>query len=297
MRTLALLLTLSLLLATKPVSAVWLTPPATVDSAKVSTQSDNVQLLEPFTIPTLNRERTVRLYLPPDYSQASSQQRYPVLYMHDGQNLFDSATAFAGEWGVDETLNLLHAEGWLQLIVVGIDNGGVHRMREYSGWDHPRFGKAEGAEYLAFIRDNVKPYIDSHYRTLAEAQHTGIMGSSMGGLISHYALFNEPGVFGLAGIFSPSYWVADEVYQQTDAAMLSKQVRISMLTGEKEGRDMLANMHKMARQLREQGLPAQQFSLKQVPDAEHNEAFWRSEFADAVLFLYNPTGFYLRRRE
>lgn len=292
------LLALVLLLASSSAAAVWLTPPVDSAPAKLSTRADNVQLLEPFTLPQLNRQRTIRLYLPPGYGQeqANSPARYPVLYMHDGQNLFDTATAFAGEWGVDETLNQLSAEGWLQLIVVGIDNGGVHRMQEYNGWDHPRFGKAEGAEYLAFIRDTLKPYIDSHYRTLAKPQHTGIMGSSMGGLISHYALFNAPEVFTLAGIFSPSYWVADEVYQQTDAAVLPQTVRISMLTGEKEGRDMLTNMHKMARQLRAQGLPASQFSLKQVPDAEHNEAFWRSEFADAVLFLYNPAGFYLRRR-
>lgn len=296
MRALHTITVLVLLLVSNAATAVWLTPQAEPVLTRVSTQADNVQLLKPFVLPQLNRERVVRLYLPPDYAQQQNTKRYPVLYMHDGQNLFDTATAFAGEWGVDETLNQLHAEGWLQLIVVGIDNGGVHRMQEYSGWDQSRFGKAEGAAYLAFIRDNLKPYIDNHYRTLTEAEHTGIMGSSMGGLISHYALFNEPGVFGLAGIFSPSYWVADAVFQQTDAAVLSPKVRISMLTGEKEGRDMLANMHKMARLLREQGLPAQQFSLKQVPDAEHNEAFWRSEFADAVLFLYNPAGFYLRRR-
>lgn len=262
---------------------------------KTSTAADNVLLLaSPFQLDGLNRSRQVRLYLPPGY--ANSNKRYPVLYMHDGQNVFDAATAYADEWGVDEALNQLSAEGWLDLIVVAVDNGAEHRMSEYSGWDHPRYGVGEGELYIRFISNTLKPYIDQHYRTLSDAEHSGIMGSSMGGLISHYALFNQPGVFSKAGIFSPSYWYAEAVFQQTDITVLSPGSRISLLVGEKEGRDMVSNTQKMARLLRQQGFAASGLSVKTVAKAEHNEAFWRSEFSDAVLFLFNPAAFYLRLR-
>ncbi|MDX1391839.1 MAG: alpha/beta hydrolase-fold protein [Rheinheimera sp.] len=260
---------------------------------KPGTASANVQVLQPFTIEGLARERQVRLYLPPGYRH--SQKRYPVLYLHDGQNVFDDATAYAGEWGVDETLNALAAQGWLELIVVAIDNGGPYRMTEYSGWDNPRFGKGEGSYYIDFVSKVVKPFIDKHYRTLSQPQHTGIMGSSMGGLISHYALFNRPGIFALAGIFSPSYWYAQAVFLQTDISVLPPGSRISMLMGGKEGRQMVTNLQKMAALLQKQGLNSTQLAVKVVADGEHNEAFWRSEFADSALYLFNPAAFYLRR--
>lgn len=265
-----------------------------LEPVKPSTAAANVQLLpQRFTIAELNRDRQVRLYLPPGYQL--DNKRYPVLYMHDGQNIFDAATAFAGEWGVDETLNQLAQQGWLELIVVAIDNGAEHRMTEYSGWDNPRFGPGEGQEYIAFVSDTLKPYIDQHYRTRPEAEYTGIMGSSMGGLISHYALFNQAGTFAKAGIFSPSYWYAEAVFRQTDSLVLPEDSRITMLTGQQEGRQMVDNMLKMAQLLRQQGLTPGQLAVKVVPQAGHNEAFWRSEFADAALFLFNPAGFYLRQ--
>jgi predicted alpha/beta superfamily hydrolase len=264
------------------------------EPGKLSTAAANVQLLtEAFSIDSLNRTRQVRVYLPPGYQQ--SDKRYPVLYMHDGQNLFDAATAYAGEWAVDETLNSLAEQGWLELIVVAIDNGAEHRMTEYSAWDHPRFGKGEGQQYVMFLTEVVKPYVDQHFRTLKTAQHSGIMGSSMGGLISHYALFGQPGVFGRAGIFSPSYWIAETVFQQTDIRKLPADSRITMLIGQREGEKMVTTMLNMATLLREQGFTAAQLAVKVVPDAGHNEALWRSEFADAALFLFNPAAFYLRR--
>ena len=177
-------------------------PPA---AAKPGTAQPNVHVLPtPFLIPGLNRERTVRIYLPPGYEQGT--RRYPVLYMHDGQNLFDDATAYAGEWGIDETLNELAKSRGLELIVVGIDNGGAERIHELNAWDNPQFGKGEGEQYTAFIVEVLKPWIDQHYRTRPDRRHTAIMGSSMGGLISSYAISRYPQVFGKAGIFSPAYW-------------------------------------------------------------------------------------------
>lgn len=202
----AMLLVLGLVLSLRGGFASGAESPA--PTVKASSAQANVSLLpELLQIPGLNRQRQIRVYVPPGY--ANSQRRYPVLYMHDGQNLFDAATAYAGEWRVDETLNALSESGQLELIVVGIDNGQEKRMTELNPWSHPRFGVAQGREYMEFVVEVVKPLIDRRYRTKADRANTAIMGSSMGGLISHYAINQYPEVFSKAGIFSPAYWVGE----------------------------------------------------------------------------------------
>ncbi|WP_240485069.1 alpha/beta hydrolase [Aestuariibacter salexigens] len=247
--------------------------------------SGTVLINEPVVMPGLERERIIRVYLPPGY--ADSEELYPVLYMHDGQNLFDAKTAYAGEWQIDETLDKLAAEQSLKLIVVGIDNGQEKRMNELSPWTNPRFGEAEGMQYMRFIVDTVKPMIDRQYRTLAARQHTAIMGSSMGGLMSHFALFAFPETFSKAGVFSPSYWYADAVFDFTAARTLAKDARLAMLVGTEEGEGMVEGLTRMRDQLRKAGISEQQFTSKIVQGAEHNEAFWRDEFGAAVSWLFN----------
>ena len=145
--------------------------------------------------------------MPLDYYTA--HKHYPVLYMHDNQNIFDEATAYSRtEWQVDETLNQLHTEGKPSAIIVGINNGD-RRSEEYSPWEHRSIGKPEGKKYAQFVAETLKPYIDSSFRTKPEAKHTGVMGSSMGGLISMYIGLEYPTVFGRVGVFSPSFWVSD----------------------------------------------------------------------------------------
>jgi predicted alpha/beta superfamily hydrolase len=167
--------------------------------------------------PQLNNRRDLLVYLPPSYHH--STRRYPVIYMHDGQNLFDHATSYAGEWGVDETMEqLAHTEG-LEAIIVGIPNAGPHRLAEYTPFRDRRLGGGRGDDYLAFIVDTVKPLIDGDFRTLPGRRYTGVMGSSLGGLISLYAFFRRPAVFGFAGVMSPSLWFADEaIYGYVEAA-------------------------------------------------------------------------------
>ncbi|WP_333609430.1 alpha/beta hydrolase [Arsukibacterium sp.] len=258
---------------------------ALAETQAASTASVEVSLLnEAFVIAGLNRSRQVRLYLPPSYT--SSDKRYPVLYMHDGQNLFDDATAFAGEWAVDESLNALAAQGLLELIVVAIDNGGEHRITELNFIDHPRYGKAEGQAYIEFIAHSVKPYIDKHYRTKADAKHTGIMGSSLGGLISHYAIVELTQVFGVAGMFSPSYWITGEQISWFEQHSPAADARLYFYLGAKEGGTMLPDMQRVYQALLAKGHPQQltQFHIKD--DAGHNEAAWREEFKAAVLWLF-----------
>ena len=250
-----------------------------------NTANDNVIVLEkPFDMPGLDRTRTVRLYLPPDYKESS--KRYPVLYMHDGQNLFDTATSYAGEWAVDETLDELSAKG-LDLIVVGIDNGQELRMNELAPFESKRVEKAEGDLYMKFIVDVVKPYIDKNYRTLSNRENTAIMGSSMGGLISHYGIYKYPKVFGKAGIFSPSYWVNwDAVKSFTKENPLRMDVKLYFCVGEKEGM-MVNSMNAMVEFLLDENYKEENISSYVVPGAEHNEAQWQGEFRKAVLWLFS----------
>ena len=252
---------------------------------KVSTATAEVTVLDKaFVMPGLNRSRQVRLYLPPLYG--TSDKNYPVLYMHDGQNVFDNATAYAGEWGVDETLNELAATGQLELIVVAIDNGGEQRMTELNPVDHAEFGKAEGKAYIEFIANTVKPYIDQHYRTLADVEHTGIMGSSMGGLISHYAILQFPQVFGKAGIFSPSYWAAGQQVSWFENQPAAKDTRLYFYMGGKEGDSMVPDVERVYQAVLTKGHATEQTKYHLVADADHNEAAWRNEFKTAVVWLF-----------
>lgn len=256
-------------------------------AARPSTALPGVKLLAPeLTMPGLDRKRQVRLYLPPGY--ATSGKRYPVLYMHDAQNLFDNATSYAGEWKVDETMDALSKSGQLELIVVGIDNGQAKRMTELSAWSSPRFGTAEGEQYMDFIVKVVKPLIDKDYRTLPDRANTAIMGSSMGGLISHYAVNQYPDVFSKAGVFSPAYWTAEPVYDFVAARQAPKDARMYILMGGEEGETMVPYAHRMAALLAKTGHPANNHTLKVVPGAGHNEGFWSGEFREAVLWMFAP---------
>ena len=255
------------------------------EPAKVSTALPGVSLLaDQLEMPGLNRKRQIRMYLPPGY--AGSGKRYPVLYMHDGQNLFDTATAYAGEWKVDETLDALAKEGKLELIVVGIDNGQDKRMTELNAWTNPRFGAAEGKEYTDFVVKTLKPLIDKTYRTLPDRANTAIMGSSMGGLASHYALVQYPQVFSKAGVFSPAYWTAQPSFDFVARKPVPKDARVFLLMGEKEGPEMVDDVKRMADVVRKSGHPAANTVLKIVPGAEHNEKFWAGELREALLWMF-----------
>jgi predicted alpha/beta superfamily hydrolase len=236
--------------------------------------------------PELHNHRDVYVYLPPSYAAGDPDARFPVLYMHDGQNLFDEYFSYSGEWGVDESLDSLHAKSGFGLIVVGIDNGSDKRMNEYSPWKNERFGDPEGAAYVDFVAQTLKPLVDKTYRTLPGRGHTGIMGSSMGGLISHYALLRYPQTFSKGGIFSPSYWFSPEVFSYTTAARLPGNARLYFRLGGQEGKEMESGLQKMLTHLQKIGLPPSSVNAKVIPGGKHHESFWRHEFPLAVRWLF-----------
>ncbi|HMJ58815.1 MAG TPA: alpha-amylase family glycosyl hydrolase, partial [Gemmatimonadales bacterium] len=237
-----------------------------------------------FAIPQLGRTRRVWIYLPPGY--AISARRYPVLYMHDGQNVFDARTSFAGEWGVDETLDSLNALGVDNAIVVAVDHGGQRRFDEYSPWVNQKYGGGQGDAYVDFLAQTLKPYVDRHYRTLPDRLHTGVAGSSMGGLISLYAALKYPDVFGRVGVFSPAFWVAPEIYALARRAHPRPGTRIYIVTGGQEGDtpEVYAQDHqRMVDTLEAAGFTVQA-ALR--PDGKHAEWFWRREFPAAYEWLF-----------
>lgn len=255
---------------------------ATENPASASTAETNVHVMPAVTMDALKREREYRIYLPPGYENAD--KRYPVLYMHDGQNLFDDATSYVGEWGVDESLNQLAQDCGMEVIVVGIDHGNELRMTELNPYNNERFGKGEGDAYVDFLVQELKPKIDQQYRTLPDRKHTAVMGSSMGGLISNHAINRYPDVFGAAGIFSPSYWIAPQIFAATEANPQLENTRIYLVAGGLEGESMtegFEQMHALLQQLNS----ANNWQAKLDAEGEHNEAFWRRTFPGAISWL------------
>jgi predicted alpha/beta superfamily hydrolase len=250
-----------------------------------STAAENVVIMDnAFSMPQFNRNRRIWLYLPPDYE--TSGISYPVLYMHDGQNLFDQATAFAGEWEVDETLNGLFEQGKLVPIVVGVDNGGSHRIAEYTPWANTQYGGGDGDLYADFIVETLKPYIDENYRTLPGRQHTGVMGSSLGGLISFYIAHKHQDVFSKAGVFSPSFWFSDSVYDFASETGKHQPMRYYFMAGSNESQSMVEQIQAMADTLNSIGFEDTEVELLVIPGGQHNEALWRSQFANAYQWLF-----------
>lgn len=255
---------------------------------KMSTAAKNVVVLEEaFPMPQyINRTRKILAYLPPDYNE--SNRRYPVVYVHDGQNIFDDATSFAGEWGVDETLNKLFQEKGTGLIVIATENGQEERLNEYTPWKNEKYGGGEGDLYIDFIVNDLKPFVDEKLRTKPGQWNTGIMGSSLGGLISYYAGLKYPNVFGKVGVFSPSFWFSEESYTYATEHGKIKNQKMYLLAGTEEGEDgdVVADSKKVAELLIRAGYKKKNIYQKYVPGGRHNEQFWKNEFEEAILWLF-----------
>lgn len=250
-----------------------------------STAAENVHTMsEDFYIPQLDRNRRIWIYLPPDYDQ--SGESYPVIYMHDGQNLFDVKTSFAGEWEVDETFNDMASRGYNVPIVVGIDNGGSHRADEYLPYYlDPLNAGGEGNEYMAFIVETLKPHIDNNYRTLSDRDNTAIIGSSFGGLISFYGAIKYQDVFSKCAPFSPAYWANQEqMFADLAETGFQHDVRFYQNAGENEGDQYIVAMHQMEQALNNEGFNNTHSIV--IPGGNHNETTWAADFENAYLWLF-----------
>lgn len=246
--------------------------------------------------PQLGNRRDLLVYLPPSYG--CDERRYPVLYMHDGQNLFDEALSFAGEWQVDETMERLSAEG-REAIVVGVPNMGHDRMLEYGPFAEGSSQPGRADSYLAFLAETVKPLIDTTLRTLPDQANTGVAGSSMGGLISLYAFFRRPEVFGFAGVLSPALWFGRGATLEYVARAAHRPGRLYIDIGTREGPAhpspalgrsvswrMLANARRLRRILLRKGCrPGESLFYVEERGGLHNEAAWARRLPEALRFL------------
>jgi predicted alpha/beta superfamily hydrolase len=253
---------------------------------KKSTASSRVHLLDnSFDMSPLDKKRRVWIYLPASYD--TSSKNYPVVYMHDGQNLFDQSLSYSGEWEVDETLDRLENSHELELIIVGIDNGGSERIDEYTPWEIPEYpSKQQGDTYIRFIKENLKPFIDKNYRTQSNSEQTAIMGSSLGGLISYYAALQYPETFGKAGIFSPSFEMVKKSLDFAKDHGNLKDSKIYFMAGNKESEQMVAKMSQTIQVMIAAGFPENNIKSKVVKEGEHNEKLWREEFEPAIIWLF-----------
>lgn len=243
-----------------------------------------VKVLEGVESPQLGNRRDLLVYLPPSY--ARGDRRYPVVYMHDGQNLFDRATSFGEAWEVDQTLEDASQVG-LEAIVVAIPNMGEHRLNEYSPWmdpGHKQGGK--GDAYVDFIVRTVKPVIDRDFRTRPEREATGIAGSSMGGLISLYAFFRHPETFGITGVMSAAFWFgAHRIYRYVEERPFAGG-RIYLDVGTREGEQEVADVRRMKTLLEAKGYRTGRDLLFFVEmGGQHNEKAWQRRLRKALHFL------------
>lgn len=257
------------------------------DKPKPYTASPQVKIIDTaFLMPQLNRKRRIWIYLPKSYS--SSNKTYPVLYMNDGQNLFNEQTALFGEWCVDETIDSIIKNGGKECIIVGIDNGGEKRLNEYAPYPFENNKikyTAEGKLYIDFLANTLKPFIDKKYRTKNNAENTFIAGSSMGAVISLYAILKYPKIFGGCGVFSPAFWTSKDLF--VDAATFKNEslFKIYFYSGKKEGSQVADEMNKMA------DVFSNKVNIKMYRTVtefgEHNEKSWKREFGAFYSWILN----------
>lgn len=242
-----------------------------------------LEVLADVESPQLGNRRDLLVYLPSSYDR--TERAYPVIYMHDGQNLFDPSTSFAGEWGVDSALARAPRRG-RRAIVVGVPNAGMDRIREYSPFSDPRNGGGSGDAYLAFLHETVRPLVDARFRTMRGPGGAGLAGSSLGGLISLYGFFRHPGRWGFAAALSPALWFADAAIFRCVESAPYVRGRIYLDVGTREGEGTLADARRMCDLLVERGYQRGR-DLMWVEDrgGMHNESAWGRRLRTALPFL------------
>ncbi len=249
--------------------------------AQESTASQNISF---FTLesPQLKINKKIWIYLPANYNNTS--KRYPVIYMPDGQNLFDAKTSYAGEWNIDETLDSIKA----QVIVIGIEHGGEKRIDELTPFKHEKYGGGKADDYLDFIVNNLKPKIDATFRTKTNANNTAIIGSSLGGLLSFYAAVKYPEVFGKIGCFSPSFWFGRKEMNELLSKTENFTAKIYFLCGDNEGdADVITDMERIEHWVNTKRCECKKLNKKViVKGGQHNEKLWRESFKKAYLWLF-----------
>lgn len=255
-----------------------------------------------FPSPELGNHRDLLVWLP----EEEPTRPLPVLYFQDGQNVFDEHTSYAGSWGAAQALGQLAADG-TPVIAVAVANTGEGRIAEYSPFVDAKYGGGRGDAYVEFLVSSVKPAIDARFPTLKDPASTGLVGSSLGGLIACYALFKHPEVFGLAAALSPSFWFADHAFVSWLSRREWTPAQIYLDTGRYErGRAhgwigqswrkvlgswrYVRSVRGVYRRLRHMGyVEGVDLHFEIDPEGEHNEGCWRRRLPGALSFLFEES--------
>jgi len=261
-----------------------------------STAAGDIHYHEHFHSEILNNDRRLIVWLPPAYA-SDPAARFPVLYLHDGQNCFDASTSFAGvEWQADETADSLIRAGKIRpIIMVGIANIGNERMNEYTPTrDDKRGAGGNGERYAQFLITKVKPFIDRTYRTMPGRADTAVAGSSLGGLISLYLGMKHGDVFGQIGVISPSlFWDNQSLIKEVQKDPLQirdERIWLDIGTAEGDGSDQsenVADARTLAAALKGAGMvEGKDYRYLEVPGGKHNEAAWAARFDQVLTFFF-----------
>ena len=246
------------------------------------TVSGTVKVLRQVASPQLDNRRDLLVYLPPAWEGGGD---FPVVYMHDGQNLFDRSTSYAGEWEVDKRLDAAAGEG-LEVIVVGIPNMGAARLDEYSPFPDPKHGGGRGDAYLDFLVETVKPLVERDFPVRHGVANTGIAGSSMGGLISLHGFFQRPETFGFACAMSPSLWFGGRAIFEQVAALEAPHGRLYIDIGTRENPAAVADARRLLDKLVRHGYRrGRDLRFVLDRDGRHHEEDWGKRLRIALEFL------------
>jgi predicted alpha/beta superfamily hydrolase len=244
-----------------------------------------------------HNNRFLRVWLPPGYEDpANGQQRYPVLYLNDGQNLFEPSSSFTGvEWQVDETADRLVREGAIApMIVVGIDNAGKARIREYMPHRslQPMMMRVRGGRYPDFLEKEVMPFISGTYRVASGAENTGLGGSSLGALIALYTAIVRPGLIGRLLLESASLWASNRQIIRESRTVKQWPERIFLAAGTAEAgrpdrdRSVVDDVRELAGIFRRSGLGDSRLQTLIEEGGTHHESAWARRFPQALAFLF-----------
>ncbi|HET7433946.1 MAG TPA: alpha/beta hydrolase-fold protein [Thermoanaerobaculia bacterium] len=263
-----------------------------LENRRAAPRPGRIEKIDAFTSTVRGNTRELTIYLPPGYDDRSDR-RYPVLYMHDGQNLFEAHRSFVpGQyWRVQEAADAAIAERAASpMIIVGIDHAGPARIDEYTPTrDAKHNGGGLAHEHAKMLIEEIKPMIDERYRTLGDREHTAVAGSSLGGLDTMWLALKHPEVFGGAAVMSPSVWWDGQVILREVEAFSGEKPRVWLDIGGREGNEAMQGARALRKSLAAKGWDEERLSYYEDRRADHSERAWASRIRLPLEFLFPPS--------